>query len=72
MKNFVSYYYVIKEKSTREVRKFIGDVVVDYPIKSEGDIKYTKKLIEEGVRAACGSYFEFVSASIITWRPLDE
>lgn len=72
MKNFVSYYYNIKEKSTGKRHNFIGDFTTGYPIKNESDIAFIKRGLEDGVRAACGSNFELVSVSIITWRPFDE
>lgn len=73
MKNFVSYYYNIKEKSTGTVHNSIGDFVIDCPIESEADIEFIKANIENAVRAACvahGSDFELVSVSIITWKTL--
>lgn len=70
MKNFVSYYYNIKEKSTGNRHNFIGDFVIGCPIESESDIALIKGSIENGVRAACGSDFELVSVSIITWKTL--
>lgn len=72
MKNFVSYYYNIKEKSTGNRHNFIGDFVIDYQIKNERDIALVKSIIEDAVPAACGPNFELVSVSIITWRTLDE
>lgn len=72
MKNFVSYYYNIKEKSTGARHNFVGDFVIGYSIKNEKDIAFIKSSIEDAVRTACGSDFELVSVSIITWRPLDE
>lgn len=72
MKNFVSYYYNIKEKSTGIRHNFIGDFVTNYQIKSERDIALIKSGIEDGIRAACGPNFKLVSVSIITWRTLDE
>lgn len=73
MKNFVSYYYNIKEKSTGIMHKFIGDFVTGNQIESEADIEFVKGSIENAVRAACvaqGSDFELVSVSIITWKAL--
>jgi hypothetical protein len=73
MKNFVSYFYNIKDKSTGDVHNSIGDFVIDYPIESEADIESIKATIDNAVRAACvahGSDFELVSVSIITWKTL--
>ncbi len=70
MKNFVSYYYNIKEKSTGNRHGFIGDFVIGYQIENEKDIAFIKSCIEDGVRRACGSDFELVSVSIITWKTL--
>ena len=72
MKNFVSYYYNIKEKSTGIRHNFIGDFTTGYPIKSEKDIALIKSGIEDAVRKVCGPKFELVAVSIITWRILDE
>lgn len=72
MKNFVSYYYNIEEKSTGKRHNFIGDFVIDYQIKNERDIALVKSIIEDAVPAACGPNFELISVGIITWRTLGE